>query len=62
MLNCDLVQGIIGSSRKMLEDTVELVEKHDLHPLITTFEWADAKKAFEALKSQDVIGKVVIKV
>jgi D-arabinose 1-dehydrogenase-like Zn-dependent alcohol dehydrogenase len=62
MLNRDLVQGIIGASRKMLEDTVKLVEEHDLHPLITTFEWTDAKKAFEALKGQDVVGKVVIKV
>jgi len=52
----------MGSSRTIIEDTVKLVEEHDLHPLIKTFEWADAKKAFEMLRDQEVIGKVVIKV
>lgn len=45
----------------MVEKTVKLVEERDLHPLIKTFEWADTKKAFETLRDQDIIGKVVIK-
>jgi len=46
----------------MIEDMVKLVEENDLHPLIKTCEWKEAKKAFETLRDQDVIGKVVIKV
>lgn len=56
------VKGILGNSKKMLEQVVELVEKKDLHPPVgAVYEWEDAKKAFERLRSQDFIGKVVIK-
>jgi D-arabinose 1-dehydrogenase-like Zn-dependent alcohol dehydrogenase len=56
------VKGVIAFSRKMIEDTVKLVEDHNLHPNVTTFEWRDARKAFEAFRDQKVVGKVVIKV
>jgi hypothetical protein len=56
------VKGIIAFSRKMLEQVVDLVEKHDLHPLIKVYEWEDAKEAFEQMKGQDFVGKIVIKV
>lgn len=58
-----IVKGILGNSKRMLEQMVELVEKKDIHPPIgAVYEWEDAKEAFERLKSQDFIGKVVIKV
>jgi NADPH:quinone reductase-like Zn-dependent oxidoreductase len=47
----------------MLEKAVTLMQEHDLHPYIgNIYEWEDALKAFEQLKSQNFIGKLVIKV
>jgi len=46
----------------MLEKVIKLVEEYDLHPKITVFEWEDAPKAYEVLRSQGFIGKIVIKV
>lgn len=60
--NFNTVKGILGNSKKMLQDVVELVEKHDVHPMIQVFEWEDAPKAYEALRNQNFVGKVVIKV
>ena len=44
----------------MLEQAVALTEEHDLHPEINVFAWADAQKAFEALRAQNCVGKIVI--
>jgi len=47
----------------MVEECVEMMEAHDLHPVVAEiFEWQDAPKAFEALLKQNAVGKIVIKV
>ena len=47
----------------MLEKAVRLAEEHDLHPYIEkAYEWADAPEAFERLRNQDFVGKIVVKV
>ncbi|TVY14070.1 Zinc-type alcohol dehydrogenase-like protein [Lachnellula arida] len=56
------LKGILGNSKVMLEQTVALTEEHDLHPEINVFAWTDAKKAFEALRAQNSVGKIVIRV
>ena len=57
------MQGILGSSKSMLEETVQLSENHDIHPVIAkVVDFQDAKTAFEMLMSQKEIGKIVIKV
>lgn len=57
------MKGILGASIAMTEQTVRLVEDHDIHPLIgTVFEWEDAPLAFEAVHSQKFVGKIVVKV
>ena len=56
------VKGILGNSKVMLERAVSLTEEHDLHPEINVFAWEDAKPAFEALRSQSCVGKIVIQV
>lgn len=59
----DIVKGILVFSRTMLERAVALAEEHDLHPsLAKVFEWEDAPKAFEHLRSGDFVGKIVIRV
>jgi D-arabinose 1-dehydrogenase-like Zn-dependent alcohol dehydrogenase len=58
-----VVRGIIGFSKKMLEQVVQLVEEHDLkHKISEVYEWEDAGKAFERLRDQGFIGKIVVKV
>jgi D-arabinose 1-dehydrogenase-like Zn-dependent alcohol dehydrogenase len=56
------VKGIGGYSKAMLVQGVDLTEKHNLHPVIKVFARLDAVKAFEVLRNQDFVGKVVIKV
>jgi NADPH:quinone reductase-like Zn-dependent oxidoreductase len=47
----------------MLQEAVNLVEEHDLHPVMEQpFEWEDAHEAYKALKAQKFVGKLVIKV
>lgn len=46
----------------MLEQTVALTEEYDLHPEINVFAWTDAKKAFEALRAHNCVGKIVVRV
>lgn len=63
MLISSIVRGILGNSRAHLQRVIDLVEEHDLHPLIhAPFQWTDAHKAFEELRRQSFVGKVVIKV
>jgi NADPH:quinone reductase-like Zn-dependent oxidoreductase len=57
------VKGISGSSRAMLETVVKLVAEHDLHPYLgNVYEWEDTPKAFERLRGQNFVGKIVVKV
>jgi NADPH:quinone reductase-like Zn-dependent oxidoreductase len=57
------VKGILSYSKKMLERAVSLAEEHDIHPRIEkTYEWEDAPAAFDKLRGQDFVGKIVIKV
>jgi NADPH:quinone reductase-like Zn-dependent oxidoreductase len=45
----------------MMDELVEQVEKHDIHPVIgETFAWRDAPKAFERMMEQGTVGKIVI--
>ena len=45
----------------MMEELVEQIEKHDIHPVIgKTFAWQDAPKAFESMMKQGTLGKIVI--
>jgi len=46
----------------MLEQTVALTEEYDLHPEINIFAWEDARKAYDAMRSRDFVGKIVIQV
>ncbi len=58
-----LVRGILIYSKTMLERAVRLAEEHDIHPQIEeAYAWEDAGKAFERLRSQDFVGKIVVKV
>jgi D-arabinose 1-dehydrogenase-like Zn-dependent alcohol dehydrogenase len=56
------VKGIRGQSKTHLVRAVELMEKHDLHPVIHTYEWADAATAFEDSRTSKWPGKLVIKI
>ena len=57
------MRGIRGNSKAMLQEAVNLVEEHDLHPVMEQpFEWEDAHEAYKALKAQKFVGKLVIKV
>ena len=57
------MKGILVYSKTMLEKAVRLAEEHDLHPYIEkAYEWADAPEAFERLRNQDFVGKIVVKV
>lgn len=45
----------------MLEELVDQVEKHDIHPVVgETFGWRDASKAFGSMMKQGTVGKIVI--
>lgn len=45
----------------MMDELVELVEKHNIHPVIgETYAWRDALKAFESMMKQGTVGKIVI--
>jgi len=57
------LRGILVFSRAMLERAASLAEKHDLHPYLgKVFDWEDAPKAFELLRGQNTVGKIVIRV
>lgn len=46
----------------MVEELVRRVDASKIHPVIAkTFEWGEAKAAFELLMSQSEVGKIVIK-
>ena len=63
LLICESVRGILIYSKTMIVRAVRLAEEHDIHPKIEkVYEWEDAPKAFERLRSQDFVGKIVIKV
>ena len=46
----------------MLEELVRRVGTSKIHPVIAkTFEWGEAKAAFELLMNQSEVGKIVIR-
>jgi NADPH:quinone reductase-like Zn-dependent oxidoreductase len=58
-----IVKGILIFSRTMLSKVVALTEEHDLHPYLgKVYDWEDAPQAFEQLRRQNTVGKIVIKV
>lgn len=58
-----LVKGIVVFSRAMLERAVALAEEHDLHPYMgKVYDWEEAPQAFEQMRKQNTVGKIVIKV
>lgn len=58
-----IVKGILTFSRTMLESAVSLAEEHDLHPYLgKVYDWEDAPAAFEQLREQNTVGKIVIRV
>ena len=57
------VQGILGTSKLMAEETVRLAQKHNIHPVIAkVWDFQEAPAAFKMLMSQKEVGKVVIRV
>jgi D-arabinose 1-dehydrogenase-like Zn-dependent alcohol dehydrogenase len=58
-----IVKGILTFSRVMLSRAVALAEEYDIHPYLgATFAWDDAPQAFEQLRKQKTIGKIVVRV
>ncbi len=57
------MKGILIFSRQMLSRAVELAEEHDLHPYLgKVYNWEDTPQAFEQLREQNTVGKIVIRV
>ncbi|KAI9738615.1 MAG: hypothetical protein M1834_008119 [Cirrosporium novae-zelandiae] len=57
-----IIRGVLGIAKAHLEKLVEMVEEHDIHPVIAqTYPWAEAKDAFRALMKQQAVGKIVIR-
>lgn len=53
----------MAASLEMYHELVELMEKHRIVPVVgQVFDWKAAKDAFEALMTQSVPGKIVIRV
>lgn len=56
-----LVTGHLACNEVMLEELVQQVEKHDIHPVIgETSTWRDATEAFGSMMKQGTVGKIVI--
>ncbi|KAJ9605729.1 hypothetical protein H2200_009578 [Cladophialophora chaetospira] len=63
LIGAKTLKGILIYSKAMLEKAVRLAEEHDIHPQIEkVYTWEDAPQAFERLRSQDFVGKIVVKV
>lgn len=57
------VKGILSFSKTMLKKAADMAEEHDIHPYIgNVYDWEDAPEAFEQLRKQNFIGKLVVKV
>jgi NADPH:quinone reductase-like Zn-dependent oxidoreductase len=56
-------RGILTYSKTMLEEAVRLAEEHNLSPHVGhVFAWKDAAQAFDQMRKQNFVGKIVIKV
>ena len=56
------VRGQLGVSKTMVEELVRRMDADKIHPVIAkTFEWHEAKEAFQLLMNQSGIGKIIIK-
>lgn len=57
------LRGIFVGSRQQLQDMVRAFEQNKIKPLVDkVFSFEQAKEAYEYLKSQQHVGKVVIKI
>ncbi|SPH23963.1 Alcohol dehydrogenase [Defluviimonas aquaemixtae] len=57
------LEGIVVGSRAMMEDMIQAIEQHALHPVIAErFSWLSIVDAFDALKAGDKPGKIVLQV
>ena len=57
------MRGKLAASRLMSQEIGSRMEKYNIHPMIgKTFEWKEAHQAFEAMRMQNTVGKIVIKV
>ncbi|KAF2810547.1 NAD(P)-binding protein [Mytilinidion resinicola] len=62
LMGAKTVRGSMAMSKEMVEELVKIVEKFDIHPVVSkVFEFDEALKAYEALREQQDIGKIVIK-
>ncbi|KAL6786347.1 putative alcohol dehydrogenase [Trichoderma sp. SZMC 28012] len=56
-------RGMLAASKPMIEELVRAVEMNNIHPQIgQVFDWNEARKAYAALASGSVVGKVVIRI
>ena len=57
------IRGVIVGSRKMYEDLINAVSKHNIKPIIDrVYDFDQANEAVAYMASTDKIGKVVIRV
>jgi NADPH:quinone reductase-like Zn-dependent oxidoreductase len=57
------MRAIFQVRQDMMQKMVDLYSEHKLHPPVAAvYEWEDAKKAFEALNNQSVVGKIVVRI
>ncbi|KKP04903.1 alcohol dehydrogenase [Trichoderma harzianum] len=55
--------GMLAASKPMIEELVRAVEMNNIHPQIgQVFDWNEDRKAYAALASGSVVGKVVIRI
>ncbi|KAL6808143.1 hypothetical protein V8C40DRAFT_278949 [Trichoderma camerunense] len=58
-----IARGMLAASKPMIEELVRAVEMNNIHPQIgQVFDWNKARKAYAALASGSVVGKVVIRI
>jgi NADPH:quinone reductase-like Zn-dependent oxidoreductase len=52
-----------GQTRRDVDTALDIIRKHQLKPAAdTVYDWNDAKSAFDALRTQSAIGKIVVRV
>ncbi|KAF2499320.1 NAD(P)-binding protein [Lophium mytilinum] len=62
LMGAKTVRGSMAMSKDMVEELVKIVEEFDIHPVVSkAFEFDEAVKAYEALREQKDIGKIVVK-
>ena len=58
-----VVKGCVAFNRDMTSELVSFLEARSIRPVIAkTFEFDEAVEAFEALKKQKEVGKIIIRI